>query len=100
MPNPLVQQLSEMAVMFQFSADLTITRSLIEVEEAAEPPTTSHTSCHLAHRWAEDEETADTLVIPFGVVVLDVLRHGAPSFLQGHSIPSRASSRHSGGKGC
>jgi hypothetical protein len=50
----------------------------MEVEEAAEPPADVHTSCHLDHGRGGDEAIADTLVIPFGVLVLDVLRYGAP----------------------
>jgi hypothetical protein len=33
---------------------------------------------HLDHRWAGDESIVESLVIPFAVVVLDVLRHGPP----------------------
>jgi len=52
-------------------------RSLIEIEESTETRLTSHTTRHLDHRRAEDQAIADSLMISFGVVVRDALRHGA-----------------------
>jgi hypothetical protein len=49
--------------------------SLIEIEESAQPRATSHATRHVDKRRAGDEAIADTLVIPFGVVVRDVLRY-------------------------
>src|SRR5690349_6982466 len=44
---------------------------MIEIEESAEPRTTTHTTGHLTHGRAGDEAIADNMVIPFGVVTLD-----------------------------
>ena len=64
--------------MFQSSADPTISRPLIEVEQPAEPWTASHATRHLNHQRACDEAVVESLVIPFFVVMLDGLRHGRP----------------------
>jgi hypothetical protein len=64
-------------VLFHLSAELTSRRSLIGIEESAEARPTLHTSRHLDRRRARDQAIANALVISFGVVVLDVIRHGA-----------------------
>jgi hypothetical protein len=38
---------------------------------------TAHPTCHLDRRRAGDETLVESRVIPFGVVVLEVLRQGA-----------------------
>ena len=38
----------------------------------------SHTTRHADYRRARDEAIVEALVVPFSVIVRDVLRHGAP----------------------
>ena len=52
--------------------------SLVEVDESAEPRTTAHPTRHGNGRLVSNETIHQPLVIPFGVVVLDVLCYGAP----------------------
>jgi hypothetical protein len=66
------------AVMFRFPTGPTITPPLIEIEHPAKPRTASYATGHLDHEWARYEAIVESLVIPFCVIVLDVLRHGPP----------------------
>ena len=60
--------------MFQFSSDLTVT-PLAQRHKSAEPLAAVHTAGHLDGRRAGAQATLNSLVIPFAVVVLDVLGH-------------------------
>jgi hypothetical protein len=39
---------------------------------------TSYMTCHLDHRLAGDQPIVQPLVVPFSVIVLDILGHGPP----------------------
>jgi hypothetical protein len=51
-------------------------RPLIEIEQPAQPRTSWYTTRHLDGGQARDEAIVQSLVIPFVVVVFDILRHG------------------------
>src|SRR4029079_9696889 len=60
-------------------------RSLIEIEQSAEPRTAPHATRHLDHWLSRDDSIVESLVVPLIVVVLDVLRYRAPEM----PIPDR-----------
>jgi hypothetical protein len=49
----------------------------MEVEQSSEPRLTSHASHHVYDRRARDNAMVNALVIPFTVIVRDVLRHSS-----------------------
>src|SRR5687767_6954575 len=51
---------------------------LIEIEQPAEPRMASDATPHLDHWQARNQAIAESLVIPFAVVMLDECRHGSP----------------------
>ena len=65
-------------VMFHFAADWTTTPLAHRIQQPAEPWTPSHATRHLDYRRARDEAIVEALMMPFAVIVLDVLRHGPP----------------------
>jgi len=50
----------------------------MEVEQPAEPRTTSHAARALDHRRVRDESIVETLMIPFAMIVLDEFRQRVP----------------------
>jgi hypothetical protein len=67
--------------MFQFSADATIRHPLVEVEQSAESRPAPHAAGPVNRRGVRDQPIVEPLVIPFGMVVLYILRHGAPEVM-------------------
>jgi hypothetical protein len=78
--------------MFHFSADPLRSRcSLVEVQQPVQPRPAPHPPPDIDHKRARDQPIAEPLMIPFSVIVLDVLRHRAPEVpLPDRHDPSQA----------
>ena len=51
---------------------------MVEIEQAAETLPSTNAPCRVTRRHPRDQPIAEPLVIPFAMIVLDILRHRVP----------------------